>query len=160
MPIGTRDPRGQGIKQSTLVSGGQMSRSLEAVDRFEGLAEASFSPLGSRRLSLRPDGQTDVRGDADRHKLCNAYNAVFLVWGPHTKPLKPIHYSLGLAISTCRIKLNRISIVKLNFLHVALGGPVWSRSKRQIVGLSIFYTARVENGWGVSACHHSSSWKW
>jgi len=44
---GTSGPRGKDMKRSTLGSGCQTSRSREANDRFGGLAEASFSTLGS-----------------------------------------------------------------------------------------------------------------
>jgi len=37
MPVGTSGPRGKGMKRSTLGSGGQMSRSNEAENRFGGL---------------------------------------------------------------------------------------------------------------------------
>jgi len=40
MPVGTSDPLGKGMKQSTLGSGLQKSSSHEAKDRFEGLVEA------------------------------------------------------------------------------------------------------------------------
>ena len=43
MPIGTSGPRGKGTKRSTLGTGGQRSRSHEAANRYEGLAEASVS---------------------------------------------------------------------------------------------------------------------
>jgi len=43
MPDGTS----HGMKRSTFGSGGQRSRSYEVKDRFQGLAEASFStPFG------------------------------------------------------------------------------------------------------------------
>jgi len=41
MPIGTIDPRGEGMKRSTFRSEGQRSRSHEAEDRFRGMAAAS-----------------------------------------------------------------------------------------------------------------------
>ena len=49
MQIGTSGPRGEGVKRSTLGSGGQSSRSHEA--RFGGLTAASFSALSSSSLS-------------------------------------------------------------------------------------------------------------
>jgi len=45
MPIGTTRPWDNGMKPSTLGSGGQQSRSHKAKDRFGGLAEASFLTL-------------------------------------------------------------------------------------------------------------------
>jgi len=49
MQIGTSGPRGEGVKRSTLGSGGQSSRSHEA--RFGGLTAASFSAPSSSSLS-------------------------------------------------------------------------------------------------------------